>query len=69
MPANQSNDGTAQVGVRISTNLDKHIQQKAKSGYRSKSDELRMLIQKGFETLYGYNPEQDEATKTERLVA
>ena len=69
MPVNQSNDGTAQVGVRISTTLDKHIQQMAKSGYRSKSDELRMLIQKGFETLYGYNPEQDEAAKTERLVA
>ncbi len=69
MPANQSNDGgTAQVGVRISTTLDKHIQQKAKNGFRSKSDELRMLIQKGFETLYGYNPEQDDP-KTERLVA
>lgn len=58
MDENQSNEyATAQVGVRIPAVLEQHIQQKAKRGYRSKSDELRMLIQKGFENVYGYNPE------------
>jgi hypothetical protein len=59
MEKNQSNEYvTAQVGVRIPLVLEQHIQQKAKAGYRSKSDELRMIIQKGFEAVYGYNPEQ-----------
>ena len=58
MQENQSQDdwGLTQVGVRIPTIWDAHIQQKAKDGYRSKSDELRMLIEKGFEMMYGYNP-------------
>jgi hypothetical protein len=62
MEQNQSNEYvTAQVGVRIPLVLEQHIQQKAKDGYRSKSDELRMIIKKGFEAVYGYNPEQSNA--------
>ena len=61
MEQNQSNEyATAQVGVRIPLVLEQHIQQKAKQGYRSKSDELRMIIQKGFEAVYGYTPEQED---------
>lgn len=66
MEQNQSNEYvTAMIGVRIPLVLERHIQQKAKQGYRSKSDELRMIIQKGFEAVYGYNPEQNISTTKE----
>lgn len=66
MEQNQSNEYvTAMIGVRIPLVLEQHIQQKAKQGYRSKSDELRMIIQKGFEAVYGYNPEQNISTTKE----
>ena len=53
MQENQS----IQVGVRIPLMLERHIQKMAKQGYRTKSDELRMIIQRGFEAVYGYNPD------------
>ena len=64
MEHNQSNEyKTAQIGVRIPLLLEQHIRQKAKQGYRSKSDELRMIIQQGFKAVYGYNPEQNMTIK------
>lgn len=67
MADNQSNESSnVQVGVRISTVLDQHIGEKAKAGFRSKSDELRMLLKKGFADVYGYDPEE---VPTERLAA
>lgn len=64
MADNQSNDSSsAQVGVRISAVLDQHIGEKAKAGFRSKSDELRMLLKKGFADVYGYDPEEAPANR------
>lgn len=68
MNQNQSNQSgkTTQVGVRIPAVLDHHIAAKAKDGFRNKSDEMRMLMSKGFEAVYGYNPE--EAAQEQRAA-